>query len=66
MDEIAGIARLLAVETINEAISGGGDPGDIDDAEQSLDDGDTLRGAGSFKDAVYKYKDALAKAEGSL
>ena len=32
----------------------------------SIAGGDTLRGSGAFKDAVSKYKDALAKAEGAL
>ena len=63
MDQLAGAARQLAEEALNEAIAQGGDPGVIADAQQALDDGDTLRASGAFKDAVNKYKDALAKAE---
>ena len=39
---------------------------EISDAQQSLADGDALRGSGDFKDAANKYKDALAKAESAL
>ena len=63
MDQLAGIARALAVLAIEEAIAAGGDPGEISDAQDALAEGDTLRDAGQFKDAVKKYKDAFAKAE---
>ncbi len=66
MDQLTEIARVLAVEAIDEAIAQGGDAGEIGDAQQAVADGDTLRGSGAFKDAVNKYKDALAKAEGAL
>ena len=66
MDELAGIAQQLATEALDEAIAQGGDPGDINDAQQALADGDALRASGAFKDAVNKYKDALAKAESAL
>jgi len=52
MDDMAEIARLMAVEAIDDAIARGGD------AQQSLAAGDALRAAGD-------YKDALAKAEGA-
>lgn len=54
---------LLAVTDIDAAMDRGGDPVEIADAQQFLADGDALRDAGLFKDAVAKYKDANAKAE---
>ena len=66
MDDLAGVARLLAETAIDAAIAGGGDPGGIADATQALADGDTLRAPGTLKDAAAQYKDALAKAEGAL
>ena len=49
---------------MNQAIARGGEPNVIADAQQALGDGDILRATGAlFKDAVNKYKDALAKAE---
>ena len=53
-------------DALEEAIAQGGDAGEIDEAELALDDGDALRDSGTFKDAVNKYKDALAKAESAL
>ena len=55
MDKLAGIARAVASEAIDEA------PGDTSDAEQSLAEGDDHRAVGMYKDAVAKYKDALSK-----
>ena len=46
-------------------MAGGGDPVKIADAELALDDGDALRTAALFEDAVETYKDALATAEGA-
>ncbi len=72
MDKLAGVARQLAVEAIDEAIAAGGDQDAIDEAEATLVVGDALRELGNsgvceaFKDAVNAYKDALAKAEGAL
>jgi YVTN family beta-propeller protein len=63
MNELAGIARLLAVSSLEEAIALGGDPDVINDAQQALDDGDALRASEAFKDAVNKYKDALSIAK---
>jgi hypothetical protein len=65
MDELAGVARQLAESAIEDATARGGDPGKIIEAEDALAEGDALRDAGAFKDAVNKYKDALAKAEGA-
>jgi hypothetical protein len=65
MNQIAGAARLLAEQAIEEARAGGGDAGKITEAEQALAEGDAQRAAGHFKDAVAKYKDAVAKAEGA-
>ena len=66
MDQLARIARQLAVDAIDEAIAQGGDPQKITEAEQAAADGDSFVDAGMFKDAVNKYKDALAKAESML
>ena len=63
MDPLAGIARQLAVNALNEAIDREGGATAIADAQQFLADGDALRTSGAFKDAVNKYKDVLAKAE---
>ena len=64
MDELAGIARQMAVNARNEAMARAGDPSAIADVQQYLADGDVLS-ASAAKDAVAKYKDALAKAEGA-
>ena len=66
MDRAAELARLLAVDAIDQAIARGGNPLVITQAQQALADGDALRASGAFKDAVNKYKDALAKAESTL
>jgi len=66
MDQLAGIARHLAVVAIQQAEDQGGDQQKINEAEQALNEGDALRQAEEFKDAVNKYKDALAKAESAL
>jgi len=63
MDQLAGAARQLAADALNQAIAQDGDPGAISDAEQALTEGDALRELGAFKDSVNAYKDALAKAE---
>ena len=63
MDDLAGIARQIASDAIDAAIARSGDATKILDAQLSLADGDPLRASGDFKDAVNKYKDALAKAE---
>ena len=65
MDQVANIARVVAEGAIVGAITQGGHPDKISDAQQALAEGDTLRAAQAFKDAVAKYKDALAIAEGA-
>ena len=65
MDEATGMARVLAEQATAEAMARGGDAEKIDDAQRALADGDTLRASEAFKDAVAKYKDALANAEGA-
>ena len=62
MDELAGVARQLAASAIEDATARGGDPVKTVEAAGALADGDALRASGAFKDAVNKYKDALAKA----
>ncbi len=63
MDKLACIAKQLAEDAIDQAVANSGDPDKISEAETSRDDGDEFRASGDFKDAVNKYKDALAKAE---
>jgi predicted extracellular nuclease len=65
LERIAGAARLLAVEAIEEAEDVGGDAAKIADAKDALAKGDERVDAKRFKDAVAKYKDALSKAEGA-
>lgn len=61
MDTLAGAARLVAVQAIDGA--GGGEPDKLAEAGHALAEGDALRGHDRFKEAIGKYKDALAKAE---
>ena len=65
MDRFAGVARLLATAALKEAIARQGDKTKIAEAQDALADGDALRAAKAFKDAVSKYKDAVAIAEGA-
>ena len=72
MDNLAGIARQLAVDAIDEAIAVGGDAGEIQEAMDFLAEADSLRELATaemcelFRIAISAYKDALAKAEGAL
>ena len=66
MDPVAGVARQLAVDALDQATECDTANPDLGDAQDSLDEGDELRTNGMFKDAVNRYKDALAKAEGVL
>ena len=66
MNQFATIARQLAVTALSQGFGLPGDPVVLADAQQALDDGDTDRASGAFKDAVSKYKDALSKAESTL
>ena len=63
MDLYAEIAYQIATNAINEAIANTGDQDEILDALSYLDEANSLREQGKFKDALNKYKDALAKAE---
>jgi serine protease AprX len=62
-DRVTGAARQLAVDAVKEATARGGNQAKIAEANQAVNEGDALRAVGSFKSAVNKYKDALAKAE---
>jgi hypothetical protein len=64
MDDLSGIARYLAAAALAEATACDPDDRDLAVARRALADGDARRTAGRFKDAVNKYKDALAKADG--
>ena len=66
MDRFAAVVRLLAEEAINQSVAQGADPTVMYQAEEALSVGDGLRGEGAFKDAVNKYRDALAKASSYL
>jgi len=63
MDSLAGVAKQIAQDAIDDAV--GGDSDKIEEAEASLAEGDALRASDAYKDAANKYKDALAKAEGA-
>jgi serine protease AprX len=65
LDRVTGAARQLAVDAIKEATARGADQKKVAEANAALSEGDALRAATSFKAAVNKYKDALAKAEGA-
>jgi serine protease AprX len=65
LDRVTGAGRQLAVDAIKEATARGGNAGKIAEANRALAEGDAQRDAGNFKNAVAKYKDALAKAEGA-
>ena len=65
MDDLAGAARTLAFEAIDDEIARNGDPGKISDAQTALADGDVDRANLMFKDAVANYKDAVSQAEGA-
>jgi hypothetical protein len=65
MDRLAEVARSFAVDALDAARSRNGDATKIAEAEDYLAQGDALRQAGAYKDAVNKYKDALAKAQGA-
>ena len=59
MEFITEIAYRLAEGTLAQAIANGGNPGDIADAQQALDDGDALRAAGNYEAAIEAYEEAL-------
>jgi Leucine-rich repeat (LRR) protein len=66
MDQLAGAARQIAADAIEQARASGGKAGKIAEAERELADGDALRSAGAFERAVDKYKDALVSAEKAI
>ena len=65
MDGLAAVAQQLALTAINDAIDRGGDGSKIATAQDALAEGDGLRASTAYKDAVGKYKDAVANAEGA-
>ena len=67
MDQLAGIAWLMAAEAVAALFEEEGDPSIIDEAaDLILVDGDASRTAGDFKDAVSSYKTALTIAVAEL
>ncbi len=66
IDQLVATARQLASDAIQVAITAGGDPDKIAEAQAALAEGDALNGSEAFKDAVAKYKDAVSKAEGAV
>lgn len=66
MDDLSLIVRELAECDISQANDAGGDSSKIAEAQEKLEEGDSLRDGGAYKDAVSKYKDALSIAEGEL
>ena len=65
LDQLAAVARQTAVDAMDEAIFRGGDPVEINEAQQALSGGDALRAAGDFLDAVDEYEDAAEIAAGA-
>jgi hypothetical protein len=65
LEETAQVARLLAVDAIEEAKAREGVPSKIDKAEQQLARGDARLAAERYKDAIARYKDAISQAEGA-
>ncbi len=66
MNEKVDIARQMALNAINDAISNYGDLNEIFEAKEYLFQADQLRESKLFKDAVSNYKDALCKAESAM
>jgi hypothetical protein len=65
MDQLAGVAKQIASNAIEQATAGGGDSDKIADAVMARADGDALLASPTYKDAVNKYKDAVSIAEGA-
>ena len=63
LDQLAEAARQLAMQAVEKALTTGGYPTEILEAQEAVADGDVLRAEKAFKDAVNKYKDALSKVE---
>jgi Beta-propeller repeat len=65
MRDIAAFARIIATQAIDAAKARNGDARKIAEAEAALAQGDARAAAprNRFKDAIGKYKDAVAKAE---
>ena len=63
MNQLTFASRILAILAINQGIGESCDAVVINDAQQALAEGDALASSANLKDAVAKYKDALAKAE---
>lgn len=65
MLRLLSASRLLASEAIDDAIAAGGQASKIQEAQQSLAQGDALRATGAYKDTGNKYEDAISQAEGA-
>src|SRR5688572_101577 len=65
MEPLAEVARNVATEAVGEAFLFGGEEEKVEEAAQLLIQGDSLLAAGRFKEAVAKYKSAVAEAEGA-
>ena len=65
LDEIAGAARQLARDAIDDAAARRRNSSKVAEARAALARGDGRRRARGFKDAVAAYKDAASKAEGA-
>ena len=59
MDQLAGMARVVAVVALEQALAQSGDPNKINIARQALADGDRRRLQGAFKNAVASYENVL-------
>ena len=64
MDRLAGIARQMAKKVLDDACGKcGQNDSQVCNALLKMNEGDTFRGLGLYKDAVGKYKDAKGLAE---
>lgn len=71
MNDLVGLARILAEEAILEAQAAAGDPDRIARATEALAEGDDLRGDGLsedfgvFEEAIRRYRQAIVQAQAS-
>lgn len=65
MRDIAAFARIIATQSIDAAKARNGDARKIAEAEAARAQGDARVTNNRFKEAIAKYKDSVAKAEGA-
>jgi uncharacterized protein len=65
LQDLGAIARLLAVDAIEEAKARGGSASKIGQAERQLARGDERLAAGRYKEGIARYTTAISQAEGA-